>query len=274
MNPLFLPELFYQIIINLNDKEKIFLISCSKIIYNFKSLLTLDAEYNLEEINDKWHAKNILIKDFSLENEIKELIKNLIPESIVVNSKYVKFISDNTNIKLFHNNEIIKKLVSYGYSYLVMKIMLNNDISINNINEQFINASLYGYLDVVKLLIELGANINIWNNRAIITASYAGHLDMIKLLIDYGADIRAQYNQSIISASCNGHLSIVKLLIELGADVRAQNNQAIVYASCWGHLPVVKLLIESGADIHAQNNKALRCAEKYKYSEIIELLKN
>ena len=244
MDLLFLPELFFQITTNLSDGEKIFLTSCLKITYNFKSLIILDSRYNLEEINDKWRAKNIIIKDFSLGNEIKELIKNLIPESIVVNSKYVKFISDNTNIKLFHDNEIIKKLASYGYSYLVMKIMLDNDISINNINEQFINASLYGYLDVVKLLIELGANINIWNNRAIITASYAGHLDIVKLLIDYGADIRAQYNQSIISASYNGHLSIVKLLIELGADIHAQNNQAIMYASCNGHLSVVKLLIE------------------------------
>ena len=32
---LFLPELFYLISTNLNDKEKIFLTSCSKITYNY-----------------------------------------------------------------------------------------------------------------------------------------------------------------------------------------------------------------------------------------------
>ena len=122
MNPLFFPELFYQIAINLNDKEKIFLTSCSKITYNFKSLLILDSEYDLEEINDRWRVKNIFIKDFSLENKIKELIKDLIPESIVVNSKYINFISNNTNFKLFYNGEIIKKLISYDYCYLSMKI--------------------------------------------------------------------------------------------------------------------------------------------------------
>ena len=35
MNLLFLPELFCQITINLNDKEKIFLTSSSKITYNY-----------------------------------------------------------------------------------------------------------------------------------------------------------------------------------------------------------------------------------------------
>ena len=69
MNLFLLPELFCLISTNLNDKEKIFLTSRSKITYNFKSLLVLDLEYNLEEINNKWRVKNIFIKDFSLENK-------------------------------------------------------------------------------------------------------------------------------------------------------------------------------------------------------------
>ena len=47
MNLLIFPELFYQVSVYLNDKEKIFLTSCSKIIHNFKSLIILDSEYNL-----------------------------------------------------------------------------------------------------------------------------------------------------------------------------------------------------------------------------------
>ena len=190
MNILTFPELFCLISINLSDKEKIFLASCSKIIHNFKSLLILDSEYNLEEINNKWRVRNILIKDFSLENEIKELIKDLIPESILVNSNYVKFISYNTNIKLFYGKDIIKKLIFYGYPYLAMKIMLDNDESIININYQFIIASWHGYLDIVKLLINLGANIHAQNNQAITEASWLGHLSVVKLLIESGADIR------------------------------------------------------------------------------------
>ena len=87
----------------------------------------------MKEINGKWNVKNIIIKKFTPENKIKELIGDLIPESIVVNSKYVKFVSSNINIKLFLNKNIIKTLVSYKCSYLAMKIMLNNDESIGNI---------------------------------------------------------------------------------------------------------------------------------------------
>ena len=302
MNILTFPELFCLISINLNDKEKIFLISCSKIIYNFKSLLILDSEYIFEEINDKWRVKNIIIKEFSLENKIKELIKDLIPESIATNSKYVKFTSNNMNIKLFYDGKIIEKLISYDCSYLAMKIMLNNDESIDNINKQFISASHYGYLDIIKLLVNLGADVNVDDGEAIIWASSVGDLDMVKLLIELeanihsqsnqalilasgivyillvklliesGADIHAQNNRAIISSSRHGHLSIVKLLIESGADIHARNNEAIIDASYLGNLSMVKLLIESGADIHARNNRALKYAKMMKHPDIIELL--
>ena len=166
----------------------------------------------MEEINDGWCVKNIFIRDFSLENKIKELLKDLIPESIAANSKYVKFVSNNTNIKLFSNKKIIKKLISYEHPYLAMKIMLNNDESINNINDKFIEASIYGYSNVVKLLIKSGADIHVRNNEALICASYYGHLSVVKLFIDSGANIHDRNNQAIISASYEGHLSVIKII--------------------------------------------------------------
>ena len=48
MNQLLIPELFFLITINLSDKEKIFLTSCSKNILNYKLLLKFDKKYNLE----------------------------------------------------------------------------------------------------------------------------------------------------------------------------------------------------------------------------------
>ena len=151
---IFLPELFYLILDKLNDKEKIFLISCSKIASTFKASLTLNSEYYLEEINNKFYAKNIIIKNFSLESKIKELIKNLIPESIIVHSKYVKFISNNTNIKLFHNQETIEQIVSYEFDkkkdetdprkhfYLSMKVLYNERTPIY----ECLNIEYYSFL--------------------------------------------------------------------------------------------------------------------------------
>ena len=122
MNLLLIPELFYLISTNLNDKEKIFLTSCSKITFNMQSLIRLDLEYDLKEINGKlFGVKNIIIKDFSLDTEIEELLKNLIPESIVAHSEYAKFVSNNTNVKVIGNFNV-GKIILYGYSYLLMKI--------------------------------------------------------------------------------------------------------------------------------------------------------
>ena len=146
MNILTFPELFNLTSTSLNDKEKIFLASCSKMTYNFKSLIILDSEYYLEEIHNKWHVRNIIIKNFSLESKIKELIENSVHESIIVYSGYVKFISNDTNIKLFYNKNIIEKIISYDCHYMVMKIMLNN---------QFIEVSKWNYFNVIKLLIDL-----------------------------------------------------------------------------------------------------------------------
>ena len=232
MNLFAFPELFHQVSIYLNDKEKVFLTSCSEITYNLKSLIRLDSEYYLEEINNRYRVKNIIIKDFLLENKTKELLENLIfkgnkkietifgdSESIIINSKskYVKFISKNTNIKLFHNKKIIKKIILYGYSYLAMQIMLNNDDSIVNINKQFIKASKYGYLDVVKLLIKLGADIHTNYDKAMSWASIRGNFSMIKLFIELSTDIHSWSNQAFINASCMGHWDIVKLLTDSGA---------------------------------------------------------
>ena len=182
MNILKFPELFVLISDNLNDEEKVFITPCSKITRNFKSLIVLDLEYSLVEINDKWRAKNIFIINFSLENKIKELIENLIPESLIISYHYVKFISNNTNITLFYNEKLIEKLVSDGFHYMAMKIMLNNDESAENINNQFIKSSECGYLSRVKLLIENGANIHFQNNQALILASKFGHLSVFPVI--------------------------------------------------------------------------------------------
>ena len=277
MNLLLIPELFFLTTTNLSDKEKISIVSCSKIIYNYKSLLRFNREYNLEKIYNNWRmlcVKNIIINEFHelYEEIIKELLGNLITQSIVANYPYVNFCSLNANIKLFYNRKIIRIIISYGYHYLAMKMMLNNNEYIININYQFVNASRYGYLEVVKLLIEKGANVRAQNNQGIIVASEYGYLEIVKLLIKNNVDMRAQNNRSIISASFNGHLSIVELLIKNGANVCAQNNQAIINASGKGHLKIVKLLIDSGANVSDQHNQAIINSSKGGYLEITKLL--
>jgi len=139
-------------------------------------------------------------------------------------------------------------------------------------------ASENGQLELVKLLIDAGADVTADNNYAIIWASYKGHLEVVKLLIDAGADVTADDNKAIRWVSQKGHLEIVKLLIDNGADVTAYDNYAIILASEKGHTEVVKLLIDSVADdkklsfVTANNNYAIRLASRYGHTEIVKLL--
>ena len=84
-----------------------------------------------------------------------------------------------------------------------------------------IYASMNGQLELVKYLIkEQGANIILDENKALRTASCYGHLEIVKYLIENGADVHSFNDQALRYASGYGHLEIVKYLVEQGADIR------------------------------------------------------
>lgn len=94
-------------------------------------------------------------------------------------------------------------------------------------NDALHMASQDGYLDVVKSLVEDGADIHSDNDCALQLASEAGHLDVVKYLVENGADIHAENERALKMASEEGHIDVVKYLVEKGAD----NAFALVIAS-------------------------------------------
>jgi ankyrin repeat protein len=85
-------------------------------------------------------------------------------------------------------------------------------------------AATSGQLDVVKLLLELGADVNErggpLNGSAINEAATEGHLSVVRMLIDAGADLDTSEPERnpLFSAIYGGHLEIVKLLVNAGID--------------------------------------------------------
>ena len=108
-------------------------------------------------------------------------------------------------------------------------------------------------------------------NKALAVVSANGHLDIVKYLVENGAD--ANVNYALKWASMNGHLEVIKYLVEHGADITADGNHALRWASRNGHLEVVKYLVEHGADVTAVDNYAIRWASENGYIEIVEYLK-
>lgn len=114
-------------------------------------------------------------------------------------------------------------------------------------------------------------------NEPLKLAIIKGNLDIVKLLIEKGANINVKYdlyNTPLHIAMINGNLEIVKLLIEKGADVNAKNetnDTPLHIAMIKGNHDIVKLLIEKGADINIENTKLIKPLDSVKDGEILNL---
>jgi hypothetical protein len=146
-----------------------------------------------------------------------------------------------------------------------------NEVSSKSLDTALRWSSYDGYLEVVKYLVENGADIHANNGYALKYASQHGYLEVVKFLVENGADIHVG-NDCALRCASFGRLDIVKYLVEHGADIHADNDYALKYASQHGYLEVVKFLVENGADIHVGNDYAFRYAFANKHLEVVEYL--
>jgi ankyrin repeat protein len=152
-------------------------------------------------------------------------------------------------------------------------------------------------LNIVKLLLDSGANINFRSNGGwfpLLFAVHNGYMNLVKLLVDNGANINMQNDDgwsSLIAASqeSSRHSSfkIVKFLIDNGANVNTQNAggitaliQASHYSNIYSSLDTVALLVDSGADINLRDSingetalmQASRESDRYSSFNTVDLL--
>ena len=120
-----------------------------------------------------------------------------------------------------------------------------------------------GHFNIVKLLVEYGANVNhptITNSTPLRAACFDGRLDIVKYLIEHNADftIANKYKNTCLMISCyKGHTDVVRYLLEKGADPDCQAHcgaTALHFSAECGHFDIVKCLIESGATVSKNSN--------------------
>jgi len=185
----------------------------------------------------------------------------------IPNDAHIIKVDDKYKADKIYINEIME-INSDVIKYLVEH---GADITIDN-NNIIRYTVRNGYLEAIKCLVEHGADITADNNYAIRWAARHGHLEVVKYLAKHGADVTAVDNFAVCCAAEYGHLETVKYLAEHGADITADDNYAIRWAARNGHLKVVKYLVENGADVTAVNNFAIRRAAYCNHQKIIEYL--
>ncbi len=159
--------------------------------------------------------------------------------------------------------ETVKKLINQNEIKQVKEWIRNS----KNINETFDGdtalcyAVSRGNLDIVKLLIEHQADVNI--GYPIIPATYQCNFEVLKHLIAAGADVNVAFeDQNGNKASLLGYafereyFEMVALFVENGADVNInfeyerKRYNPLAYSLETGRFEMARFLIEHGADIN------------------------
>ena len=93
----------------------------------------------------------------------------------------------------------------------------------------------------IKKLINIDLHWELPWNWGLSNACQGGNLDIVKLMIEKGAN---WWDSGFSNACRYGHMECVKLMIKKGADYW---NIGLHYACKYGHIDIVKLMIEKGA---------------------------
>jgi ankyrin repeat protein len=173
----------------------------------------------------------------------------------------------------------------------IMKVFLSSGIDINfdKNGRTFLSwASLFGWTDIVKLLIAQGANIDSQDKdgetpliNSLKMTHHHEYPEVAFLLICKGANVNLcnkDGKTALMIAASYGFIDIVESLLILGAEIDIQdeyNDTALLHSI--DNPEIAELLIASGANVNLSNtgnNTALIRAAYYNETNLVKLLLN
>lgn len=174
-----------------------------------------------------------------------------------------------------------------------------------NFKEEFtnktalMNAALNSSLNIMKSLLDAGADVNIQNNygeTALMifvknfknpTSPSSSEIKIAKAFLNYGTDVDIADNMGKTVLMLVGELSLAKKIIERSKNINQLNEDgdtALIHASYHGSDAIVKHLIKNGADVDIKGDGGLTAEENavnrsgdpkenVRYTNIVKMLK-
>ena len=105
---------------------------------------------------------------------------------------------------------------------------------------------------------------NASDESPLMLAALRGHTDLVKKLIDRGADVNKTGWTPLHYAATNGHLEIMNLLLEHHAYIDAESPNAttpLMMAAHYGSADAVRLLLAAGADPTLKNQLGMNAID-------------
>lgn len=218
-------------------------------------------------VEAKLHQRNQVNKQviFSAPPQEKDLKQEAIDNLAKMNISY------SQGALIFHTQEgnlsVVKLLLEAGLNPNIIYIekVDKKDVSFLALDR----AITKGHIEIVKLLIEYGADLNYFDetfSKPINTAIANNNIELLNLLIDKGADITKGNNKDenipIIQAIKLKNIEIVEILapkIELNFVCTPSWTKVtpLIYAIDLGHINIAKIIIKNNADTNKSANSNL-----------------
>ena len=170
-------------------------------------------------------------------------------------------LKNRADVNIICNNSTALFLASMDGNDRFVELLCKNGADVNFQQQGDLTPLYYAvnnnHVNVVKILLKYRARQDLYYKTfsSLYLASKNGNLEIVKLLVEAGTNInyKPRDNQSALnSAVVNKHLSVVEYLLDHGADIETRNedNFTPLFFACLNkHYDMVELLCQRGARI-------------------------
>ena len=235
----------------------------------------------------------------SMNNEITPL---MIASAFKYNDILQALVSAGADLDLKSAKDDKKKIYNTALNYSILSenvegvsILLNAGASIDNRSDYLHDAIEVNNVNIVKLLVNRGIDVNqiakeengtyYYEGRSPLSlAVFKENAEIVKFLLLHDADVNMD-EEPILYTAVNWYdsykkssFNIIRLILDAGADidVRYSGSTPLITAIKKGYMDVVKLLIGYGADVNYADKKGKKplyyAINSSKKNEIIKLL--